>query len=682
MASFLRSVPRCACLLVGLDVTTALVRASQTGPCTEPKLLEQGRHDTHKAEDIYAPGYTSKVWPKCECRGCPRNMTLQEAVAVEANYENFRHQAGTVGRKREANKHYRATRRNSSGKVVALQRKVAMRSRKAWPSIPRKLADAGQKLHDVIQRRIEPLVNRLKERLEGTPGVVHFLFVLQNSLPHYDIWRRFFESAPAGTWRAWAHCAEGCDEQMLSQFPAFRIVETAPSSYCVDLVSPMAQLLRASLKDGSIPHGAMEKFVFVSSTTLPTKPYHVVHKVLTAKGESDFCLISPGVWAAANIGGKDYRLVKHSQWVVLNRHHAEEFAKRWLPEVHVSALVHGQDASEDIISWNVSLPSIGEAAPMVVPRRWFSRQVGSPGGTCTDEEAVFSTVFGALEVVESEGRTDMTIQGFGLVAYDKGMPQQGKCHTYVGWNTAPGSIAAFVHDDPDSTLIQTVEGDSHPFEFSKLSNNSLAAVRAHASLFIRKISEEAEIKHWADIVFLDSTQESATFREEPRVPVYGQIRAPALDKDGASYCLDVDHAASDVRGLRWTNCSRGDQTSRFVFQEGSAGMIRWAGYPMEHRCLEVQDEKPTTGTAVVLGTCGDDGEGNNKMVFFVSRSSEDTEIRWAWYPDMCLELGGGDDGTDPRDSVALRLASCDKKARKNLRRFVIPDPRREAYDVL
>eukprot|EP00927_Polykrikos_kofoidii_P038602 TRINITY_DN3300_c0_g1_i1.p1 TRINITY_DN3300_c0_g1~~TRINITY_DN3300_c0_g1_i1.p1 ORF type:complete len:713 (-),score=72.84 TRINITY_DN3300_c0_g1_i1:423-2561(-) len=712
MSLFFRSVARWVCLSVGLDVATALVRGADVGFEIDPKLLEHGPHEA-------AAGQESMLWPKQRYNNfnhqngtaAQHNHTIPEnsskgvhtiptnssrtvhsiptnsSRAVHTIPTNSSRAVQTIRRNSSKADHTIPTNssravhtipRNSSRVVLALQSKVEATAKTAWPSIPQGLVHAGRTLRDVLRRGIEPLASRLEGRTR-TEGVVHFLFLLKNSLPHYSIWERFFESAAANTWRAWAHCAEGCDEEIVAQFPALRIVETVPSSYCVDLVSPMAQLLRASLKDESIPQGTMQKFVFVSSATLPTKPYRVVHKVLTAKEESDICLLSPQAWAAAKVDGRDFRLAKHSQWTVLNKNHAQIFANGWLPQVPVRGFAQALNTTEDPIFWNVSLPSINGKAPTLVPRRWFSGKVGSSGGICTDEEAMFTTIFGALEVDERH-RTTMTVDGLGLVAYDKMMPLQGKCHTLVAWNMPPSSVAAYVHDDPNSTMIPSVDGDSHPFEFRELSNRSLAAVRAHASLFMRKLSEDADLKHWADIVFLDSVHQSRPFREAPLVPVYGQIRAHKFTKDSTAYCLDVDHASGDARRLLWSECSYGSQTSRFIFDEGVAGLLRWGGYPLEDRCLEVEHGYPTAGAAIILGSCGDD-QGAYDKIFFVSRSSQETEIRWALYPDMCLEVGG-EDGEYPQDSDALKLASCNEEGRRNKRRFLVPDPKRESYDIL
>merc|ERR1719277_1708340 len=39
-------------------------------------------------------------------------------------------------------------------------------------------------------------------------GVVHFMFLVNSSMKHVSLWKRFFAAAPPGSWRAWVHCAD------------------------------------------------------------------------------------------------------------------------------------------------------------------------------------------------------------------------------------------------------------------------------------------------------------------------------------------------------------------------------------------------------------------------------------------------------------------------------------------
>eukprot|EP00927_Polykrikos_kofoidii_P014398 TRINITY_DN16301_c0_g1_i1.p1 TRINITY_DN16301_c0_g1~~TRINITY_DN16301_c0_g1_i1.p1 ORF type:complete len:734 (-),score=74.95 TRINITY_DN16301_c0_g1_i1:24-2069(-) len=681
MAPCFRSAAGFAVLLAGLDVATALVRASHWGVETDTTFLEHGRRETSEAWNHSVRDHTSRVWPE--------RKPGADAVASRARYWTFGHHTSPAVRKRHAAQHGQMIRRSYDTRAVARQ-KARKTSGAGRRTVPRMLVGRHRNSH--FNKRNELAVRSLERRhkygasvmksapedapVMSPPGVVHFLFLIDSSLPHVHIWQRFFRLAPADTWRAWVHCAFGCDEKLQKDLPNFHIVETVPSRYCIDLVTPMAQLSRAALRDESILYGTKEKFLFVSSSTLPSKPFGVVYRVLMAHMESDICFLAPDQWERARIEQRDYRIAKHSQWAVLNREHAELFADHWLPELQGHTLFEGPMHP---ITWNVSLPSPNGMPPTVVSRELFSGVIGQ--SVCSDEEAMFTTIFGAVEVSESNNRTVKQFSGLNEVAYDALMPMQGRCHTSVIWTSVAGSLPGYILDDPGSRLLVTEAGDSHPFVIASMSNRSLAAVRAHGSLFIRKVSDDADLKYYPDIVFAHSTDHSLPFRQGFRVPVHGQIRAPVLDSDGDGRCLGVDHASVDGRQLHWTKCSIGDQGSRFIFDEGSAGLIRWGAYFFEHRCLEVKFGQPTLGAAVVLGFCGDSGVGSYDRIFAVSRSSAQTKIRWALYPDLCLEVG---DVSDSRteESPALRVASCDTEEREEFRRFLVPDARQDAYDIL
>merc|ERR1740138_1032352 len=88
-----------------------------------------------------------------------------------------------------------------------------------------------------------------------------------------------------------------------------------------------------------------EKFVVISSSTLPIKPFAVVYAELLESEESDFCFnkrSSAGTLQLKHRYSKDGAaftstlfLPKHDEWVVLNRDHATKLVERW-PRAAVS----------------------------------------------------------------------------------------------------------------------------------------------------------------------------------------------------------------------------------------------------------------------------------------------------------------------------------------------------------
>merc|ERR1719313_1379766 len=78
-------------------------------------------------------------------------------------------------------------------------------------------------------------------------GVVHFLFMVNNALPHASIWEMFFADAPKEEYRAFVHCQDtnGCKKSgLLKALPNLQIVKTVPSWYCHDLVTAMVGMLK------------------------------------------------------------------------------------------------------------------------------------------------------------------------------------------------------------------------------------------------------------------------------------------------------------------------------------------------------------------------------------------------------------------------------------------------------
>merc|ERR1719262_409136 len=90
----------------------------------------------------------------------------------------------------------------------------------------------------------------------------------------------------------------------------------------------MAKLLQTAVSESQSPN---DKFVFLSETTLPVKPFAFIYQSLTVDQNSDFCIATTDQWArlASKNIGESAVLVKHSQWTVLSRYHAELVVQRW-----------------------------------------------------------------------------------------------------------------------------------------------------------------------------------------------------------------------------------------------------------------------------------------------------------------------------------------------------------------
>lgn len=241
------------------------------------------------------------------------------------------------------------------------------------------------------------------------PGTVNFLFMLRDSLPHADVWLTFFGGTPPNSWRAWAHCTDfkACQADEVLRILGVKVVSTVPTKWCDDLVTAQAHLVSAALADVPERPGAAEKFVLLSDTSLPIKPFTSLHAGLLANSESSVCMRPVAEWPEATVNGTGFRLVKHSQWVVLTRQDATEFARRWPRRAELN-------------QWDIPLMGNDGRANW---SRSMNRSVflpldgtGSHAGRCPDEEAVFALIFGATasDAVES-------------------VANRSRCHTYVEW---------------------------------------------------------------------------------------------------------------------------------------------------------------------------------------------------------------------------------------------------------
>ncbi len=154
---------------------------------------------------------------------------------------------------------------------------------------------------------------------------IAFLFLTISNPYHRAYWRDFFANHK-GEYSLYVHPKE------IAKVTAFRfkraiIPVTVPTRWEF-LMNAEIELLREALKD---PDNA--KFIFISDTTIPLQSFPTVYRTLMVHDKSLFT-VRPNPHVIK--GGPAYydmrRLVeeipvakqqKHSQWIVLNRKHAE-----------------------------------------------------------------------------------------------------------------------------------------------------------------------------------------------------------------------------------------------------------------------------------------------------------------------------------------------------------------------
>merc|ERR1719282_289488 len=325
-------------------------------------------------------------------------------------------------------------------------------------------------------------------------GVVHFLFLLRDALPHVALWRRFFAGArDASLWRAWAHCVHYTSfvqSNLTSQFPGLHWVGPVKTQICKDLVTAEAALMRAALQgsdtDAPTPPGAVEKFVLLGESTLPVKPFVTIHAALISSDQSDFCLYSPRNWRKTVMQDEEMLLVKHSQWVVLNRKHARQFSQQF-------SIDHSTHR------WNVAIHSKN--------KKWAGVNVmvdqGPKKDRCTDECAVFGTLFG-LFLPGKGGVKVCPLNKTTACTSTKELMRESRCRTLNVVGQQANNLMDEIRADADSKVGPKNPHWHESLEFSRLGTSALRALRASPYLFARRFPFDAELAHYADIL-LDET---------------------------------------------------------------------------------------------------------------------------------------------------------------------------------
>jgi len=342
------------------------------------------------------------------------------------------------------------------------------------------------------------------------PTVLHFMFELKDKFPHPGIWGQFFDSAQPGTVMAWAHCTNhhSCKNDYVLELLKVKLIPTTWSIRGADLMTPFVQMIRYALPmtEHLAAAGVTEKFMVISDSTLPVKPFAHVYWDQAASPSSDICISSPDQWAHGIVDGVPTALVKQHQWVSLNRSDASVLAREWLPVTKLKG-------------WNVPLRHARWAGlNRSVPRALFQ---GGTWYTATDEEAVYAFLFGPLVL----SRLDDPV-------LPRELFRHRRCSTYVAFphdleqvaaaspaRTAPvgtssmlqieaEASASFDHtiitrqllQDPDAKLT-VPPGTWHPFLMEKLGDRSLHVLRRSPYLFARKFSPCAELANFSEVVF-------------------------------------------------------------------------------------------------------------------------------------------------------------------------------------
>lgn len=253
---------------------------------------------------------------------------------------------------------------------------------------------------------------------------VNFLLMTMDRVPFPDIWRDFLKGVPETSYKFYVHCKDydACKANLEANgLNMIHIIQPVFNAWCVDLLSPMLQLLIVAL--GALPADRPAKFVIVSADHLPIKPFRTIQLELGKHpGASDICLYPPSFWHVAR-DDPSVLAPAASQWSVLSRRDAEVLLQR--------------------------MPKPSATLPIVVPklegRAWNDFVVQH----CIDEVSVFSTIFGLYHnntIVNGSEMTTSEFPGIGPVFVNRSR-EQGCCRTwgFMGGGNSVEEVMQTVH---------------------------------------------------------------------------------------------------------------------------------------------------------------------------------------------------------------------------------------------
>eukprot|EP00928_Gymnodinium_smaydae_P046393 TRINITY_DN30902_c0_g1_i1.p1 TRINITY_DN30902_c0_g1~~TRINITY_DN30902_c0_g1_i1.p1 ORF type:complete len:533 (-),score=98.53 TRINITY_DN30902_c0_g1_i1:95-1639(-) len=331
----------------------------------------------------------------------------------------------------------------------------------------------------------------------GARPRLFFLFLVYYKISNEDIWDRFFARAVQGVeYRAFVLCKSeaDCRRNIKSQH-RFEIIPSVETKYCTDLVSGMNALFRAALASSTIG-SPNDKFILLSDTTLPVKPFHIVQRRLTvdAGAGSDFCIFPRSQWAEVlrSVPGHPRQptmkqvAVKHHQWFVLSRAHAK-----------------------------LALDKDSEFRNLMTEFQ-LNQQPGYQNTGCLDEFWHFTSIFPGLDLGHPGVKNVQALNGGPLVTSSADI--QGQCDTYLHWTPRNSGVdnnltrlSNLLIADPGTEVGPMDE--TRPSSISRLSKVSLKAFRDSYFLFARKVDDDCPFSGCGS---LSEAFENLVFSDPPR----------------------------------------------------------------------------------------------------------------------------------------------------------------------
>lgn len=346
------------------------------------------------------------------------------------------------------------------------------------------LADcaSGRLLH---RARISSSVTRNSSSVTQYPGAtpppkLYFLFLATDKISNLGVWQNFFSRAPAEQYEVFVHCKmPHCTSSLVGT--KFEVVPTVPSYYCTDLVSPMNQLLSTALGKNGAGNPA-DKFIFVSDSTLPAKPFQAVYGKLAARQGSDFCIFPTQEWADVRNAGVVEVAPKHHQWIILSREHAQGSSSMW-----AAGKLH------DFMA-RFRMNHLGYT--------WMNNTFAdSRNFGCLDEFWHMAAIFGSIKQPIGSADQDVHLPNFvgGPLRVSARAGWQGTCDTFVMWSKYLGALAGATmdrssfekfHMSLDRASVPHGGNNQRPGWWDTISMHGIRAIRQSDFLFVRKFIDK------------------------------------------------------------------------------------------------------------------------------------------------------------------------------------------------
>jgi len=323
----------------------------------------------------------------------------------------------------------------------------------------------------------------------GREPKVYFLFLAVDKISNLGVWESFFSHASRTQYRAFVHCKEpSCKLQ--GSGSVIKSIPTVPSYYCTDLVSPMNKLISYALDQASDDAHPQDKFAFISDSTLPAKSFQEIHRTLTDRDGSDFCVFPAKEWADVRQGSELEMAPKAHQWITLTRAHAEKASRLW-SQGHLHNIMDHFELNKKTWLWTDN--SYAD-----------SRNFG-----CLDEFWHMAAIFGTLNHVLPHSDTEyVSLEHFSggnlhgsLHISDKEM-WQGECDTFVMWsaymNTGVNNAFERFYSELDQVSVPHTGTGARPGWWDTISENGIKAMKDSDFLFVRKFIDHPKLADSTD----------------------------------------------------------------------------------------------------------------------------------------------------------------------------------------